>query len=142
MPVSTPTIISPSTFLHIFSHHNHCCGGDVCDDQEDPGPKFQGEDSSFRLSAMKGDHLIQLEEPSTIFFVPTCGSLGFTISDFVGRILPFFFPRPLSPTRWCSSSPPPPSSSAPPYPPPTYTTSPTSASTLYPASTSASTFHT
>ena len=61
--------------------------------------KFQGEDSSFRLSAMKGDHLIQLEEPSTIFFVPTCGSLGFTISDFVGRILPFLFPRPLiSPT--------------------------------------------
>ena len=67
----------------------------ICDDQEDPGPKFQGEDSSFRLSAMKGDHLIQLVEPSTIFFVPTCGSLGFTISDFVGRILPFFFPRPL-----------------------------------------------
>ena len=80
----------------------------ICDDQEDPWvPKFQGEDSSFRLSAMKGDHLIQLEEPSTIFFVPTCGSLGFTISDFVGRILPFFFPRPLSPTRWCSSSAPP-----------------------------------
>ena len=78
-----------------------------------------------------------------IFFVPTCCFLGFTISDFVGRILSFFFPRPLSPTRWCSSSArPPPSSSAPPYPPPTYTTSPTSASTLYPASTSASTFHT
>ena len=67
MPVSTPTIISSSTFLHIFSHHNHCCGGDVCNDQEDPWiPKFQGEDSSFRLSAMKGDHLIQLVESSTM----------------------------------------------------------------------------
>ena len=72
--------------------------------------KDQGEDSSFRLSDMKGGDLIQTILVFTvaiscfpvltdlvvsvggavnnggtwkkIFFVPTCGSLGFTISDF------------------------------------------------------------
>ena len=141
--MSTPTIISSSTFLHIFSHHNHCCGGDVCDDQEDPWV-HQGPGWGLQLPALchEGGPPDPVGGAVNDLLCPNLWFSRFHHQRLRWSHSPLLLsPSPISHTMVLILGPPP-SSSAPPYPPPTYTTSPTSASTLYPASTSASTFHT